>query len=183
MRKIIVNSMVFAAVVLLFSGPSWADVLCQKKNGILTARSTCKKKESQVDPATLGLVGPPGAKGDKGDKGDTGSAGPGAQWVFANKDGTILAQSGGIAVTRLGLGNYVVDFGSSVANKVLSLTQVCIDSSCPDVGGTQAGVCGGGAAGVTCGAPHNNANSVLVYMENTSNATGVVDLPFYLAAF
>src|SRR5262245_29610888 len=130
MNKILVMMAIIALV-----GVSRADVLCKKKSGVLLTRSSCKSKETQVNPATLGLVGPPGVKGDKGDKGD---AGPGAQWVLAGSAGSVIAQSGGITVTRISTGTYGVTFGSSVANKALTVTQVCLDSSCPDVGGAQA---------------------------------------------
>src|SRR5262249_48061112 len=89
-------------------GGGGAEVLCKNKKGVLAARSGCKGKETQVDPAALGLIGPKGDRGDtglvgpKGDKGDTGPAGLGARWALVKYDGTILAQSGGISVTTNG---------------------------------------------------------------------------------
>ncbi|HXJ36130.1 MAG TPA: hypothetical protein VMS22_19025 [Candidatus Eisenbacteria bacterium] len=44
-----------------------AAVLCQKRSGALFARESCKKRETVVDPASLGLVGP---KGDAGPAGE-----------------------------------------------------------------------------------------------------------------
>ena len=55
-----------------------APVLCQKKkSGAVVVRDpACKRKETAVDLAQFGALGP---KGDKGDKGDQGNAGvPGA---------------------------------------------------------------------------------------------------------
>lgn len=50
-------------------------MLCKKKkSGVVVVRDVCKKKESPLDVAQLGLVGP---KGDKGDKGDPGAPGAG----------------------------------------------------------------------------------------------------------
>jgi hypothetical protein len=57
-------------------------VLCARKNGALSVRQSCKKKESQVTSNELGLetgqgpAGPKGDKGDKGDRGDRGDIGP-----------------------------------------------------------------------------------------------------------
>jgi hypothetical protein len=58
-------------LVLAASGAQ-ATVLCQSKAGALFARTACKKKETVVDPAALGLRG---AKGDKGDPGTSGTNG------------------------------------------------------------------------------------------------------------
>lgn len=49
-----------------------ALVLCQKKSGAVFVRSTCKKKETRLDPVALGLQGPPGNTGAKGDPGPPG---------------------------------------------------------------------------------------------------------------
>ena len=69
---------IMLAIVLVgIWGQAEAAVLCQKKNGALFARDECKQKETQVDPATLGLQGPPGPKGDKGDPGPPGQQGTG----------------------------------------------------------------------------------------------------------
>jgi hypothetical protein len=50
-----------------------AAVFCKKKNGAVFIREACKSKETAVNLASFGAVGP---KGDKGDKGDNGAAGP-----------------------------------------------------------------------------------------------------------
>ena len=65
-----------SAAVLITATGTWsqAEILCRNKKGVLAARSTCKSKETQVDPAALGLIGPKGDKGDKGDKADPGPA-------------------------------------------------------------------------------------------------------------
>lgn len=57
-------------LILIADGPARADV-CRKRKGILLLRpGDCRKKETQVDSATLPLAG------DRGDKGPTGDPGP-----------------------------------------------------------------------------------------------------------
>ena len=47
-----------------------AAVLCARHSGALVMRSSgCQRTEARVDPAALGLQGPPGAKGDPGPRG------------------------------------------------------------------------------------------------------------------
>jgi hypothetical protein len=66
------HRIMLAAVLVGIWGHAEASVLCQKKNGALFARDECKRNEVQVDPASVGLQGPPGPKGDKGDPGVSG---------------------------------------------------------------------------------------------------------------
>ncbi|HXJ33535.1 MAG TPA: SUMF1/EgtB/PvdO family nonheme iron enzyme [Candidatus Eisenbacteria bacterium] len=42
------------------------EVLCTKRNGVVVARETCKKKEAPLDLAQFGAVGPPGPSGPDG---------------------------------------------------------------------------------------------------------------------
>lgn len=68
---------IMLAVVLVgIWGHAEASVLCQKKNGALLVREACKTGQTQVDPATLGLQGPPGPKGNQGIPGPQGPPGP-----------------------------------------------------------------------------------------------------------
>jgi hypothetical protein len=65
-----------AAFLLASGGPAAADVICQKRSGVLVVRATaCKKRETSLDVARLGAVGPKGDKGDPGDRGDPGAKG------------------------------------------------------------------------------------------------------------
>lgn len=57
------------ALAVAWAAPTPADVLCAKGSKI-AIRTACKKKETQLDLAQFGAVGP------KGDKGDPGPAGP-----------------------------------------------------------------------------------------------------------
>ena len=163
-----------AAVLVTVAGTSsQADVLCRNKKGVLASRSTCKAKETQIDPAALGLIGP---KGDKGDPG------PGARWVLVRGDGTIASQSGGITVTRTLPGRYYVGFGSSLEGKTLSATVACLDVTCSFSGAPQANICGTGAAGGDCDAQFDDPSFVGVFMQNTTQ-TDDEDEAFHLAVF
>ncbi len=56
------------AVVVLVAAtalPAGA-VLCRKKNGAVFERDACKRKETPLDPATIGAVGAPGEAGTAG---------------------------------------------------------------------------------------------------------------------
>ena len=61
------------ALLALPAARTDAAVFCKKKNGVVVIREACKSKETAVNLASFGAVGP---KGDKGDKGDDGAAGP-----------------------------------------------------------------------------------------------------------
>lgn len=63
----------FLAVWVLGCTAAAAEVLCRKRSGVIVAREACKKKETPLDLAQFGAVGP---KGDKGDPGDPGAPGP-----------------------------------------------------------------------------------------------------------
>ena len=76
---------VMAAVAVAMVGaalPARAVVLCQKRSGALFLRDACKRKETQVGPATFGATGatgptgPAGAAGLSGATGPTGAVGP-----------------------------------------------------------------------------------------------------------
>lgn len=54
----------FVGATLLAAFPAHALVLCSTKRGALRVREACRAKETQIDPAALGLQGP---KGDPGD--------------------------------------------------------------------------------------------------------------------
>ncbi len=73
MRRMMVlcGATVVAGAVLT----SEAAVLCKKKNGLVAVRdSACAKKETLVDPVSLGLQGPTGATGSQGPTGAAGTA-------------------------------------------------------------------------------------------------------------
>src|SRR5262245_25615214 len=95
-------------IALVGASPARGDVLICKRGRRLTLRETaCKRRETRLDAAQLGVTGPPG---------------PGARWALVNADGTVIAQSGGIAVTVASSGAYLLDFGASLAGKALGAT-------------------------------------------------------------
>jgi hypothetical protein len=60
--------------VLLIAVNAQAAVLCKTRDGTLKVRDACKRKETRLDPAVLGLL-TPGPKGDAGPQGDPGAPG------------------------------------------------------------------------------------------------------------
>jgi hypothetical protein len=105
---------------------------------------------------------PAGAKGPKGDKGDTGAAGaqgpagPGARWALVKRDGTILAQSGGISVANMFDGGYYLDFGSSVEGQGIVVSSAYLSTDSQNTAAPTAEVCGGGGDLVDCEATATN---------------------------
>ena len=67
-------------MAILFTGIARsvdAAVLCSNASGSVFVRAQCNANEQQLDPAALGLVGPPGPAGAVGPAGPTGPQGPG----------------------------------------------------------------------------------------------------------
>ena len=172
------SSAIISAVLLVVAAGTWAhaDVLCKSKKGMLASRATCKSKETQINPAALGLIGP---KGDKGDKGD---AGPGARWALVSGDGAIVAQSGGITVNHPNPGEYYVGFGSSLEGKTLAVTMACLDVTCDWSGAPQANICGAAPAGGDCAPAFDDTAHVGVFIQNTTQ-TALENESFHIAVF
>jgi hypothetical protein len=68
---------VATALAAATSSTTWvpsahAAVLCQKRSGVVVVRTACKKKETPLDLAQFGAVGPTGPIGPKGDQGPAG---------------------------------------------------------------------------------------------------------------
>ena len=169
------SACVFAAVIVAAATWAHADVLCKNKKGVLASRTACKSKETPVDPAALGLVGP---KGDKGDKGD---ASVSARWALVKGDGVIVAQSGGITVNRANPGHYYVGFGSSLEGRTLAVTSACLDD-CTFTGAPQANICGPAPAGGDCASAFDDTSHVGVFMQNPAQ-NGNADAAFHIAVF
>ncbi|MGZ4411141.1 MAG: hypothetical protein ACXVY8_03310 [Gaiellaceae bacterium] len=122
---------------------------------------------------------PAGAAGPAGPAGPQGPAGPTARWALVRADGTILAQSGGIAPTaKPSTGAYILDFGSSVVDKLI-LTSSANAAFVSDRGTVSAGPCGGTPEGSTCPAG-NDTNHVRVITRKAGDNTAE-DAPFYIA--
>jgi hypothetical protein len=104
---------------------------------------------------------------------------PRSQWALVNKDGQILAQSGGITIDagHASSGQYVLGFGSSVANRPVSVVSHYAD---PGLSGeASAAPCGNTAApgGVECAffSPQDETPSHLFVEMHNSAGT---DAPF-----
>lgn len=75
-------SLVVVSLVLSAAIAADAAVLCARRradgtfNSAVTIRETCTSKESALDPAALGLQGPPGPQGPEGPQGPAGPPGP-----------------------------------------------------------------------------------------------------------
>jgi hypothetical protein len=63
------RTFVALTILALLSTSAQAEVLCVTNRGALKARLECKPKETQVDPAALGLQGPQGPEGPAGPAG------------------------------------------------------------------------------------------------------------------
>ena len=66
--RVVIAGVVGAGMV----SPAVAAVICTKKSGVMVVRDACKKKETQVNLADFGAVGPKGDPGAVGPKGDPG---------------------------------------------------------------------------------------------------------------
>jgi hypothetical protein len=99
--------------------------------------------------------------------------------IAVQSNGTIADQSGGISVTALGSGSYVIDFGEDVSGRALMAAGVKA-RNIADVN-----LCNGGAGvGSDCSpfAPNDNQHvGVNTALAATTPAT-FTDLPFYVAA-
>src|SRR4030095_5541391 len=84
------------ALVLIaaMAAPVGAATLCANKKGALFERDgACKKKESTVDPVSLGLVGPPGPPGPQGTQGPAGPSNPNANTLNGLTASQIVSQA------------------------------------------------------------------------------------------
>jgi hypothetical protein len=75
-----------------------AATLCRNGKGALFSRDACKKKETVVDPASLGAIGPPGppgAQGAQGAQGPVGPSNPNANTLNGLTASQIVAQASG----------------------------------------------------------------------------------------
>jgi hypothetical protein len=133
-------------------------------------------KPGQLIP---GPVGPRGATGPAGAAGPVGPAGPSARWALVRRDGSIVAQSGGISPTaKPAAGIYILDFGASLAGKLLMVSSANAGDT-TDRGTVSVGMCGGSPEGGTC-PTGNDLNHLRVITRNKGdNSAG--DHPFYIA--
>jgi len=94
MRRGVAYAIVGAAVVIGVGGVAGAATVCKKRSGVLLFRAaSCKKKETAVQLADLGVTGPKGDTGTAGADGADGSPGGMRAWahVAANTTTPIAA--------------------------------------------------------------------------------------------
>jgi hypothetical protein len=133
---------------------------------------------NQIPRGPAGPAGPAGPPGPTGPAGPQGLPGPGAKWALVRPDGSIVAQSGGVSVAHPTGGQYILDFGASVAGKLIMASS----ARASDVefrGTVSAGPCGGTAEGGACPIG-NDLNHVLV-ITNNAGETAREDHAFYVA--
>jgi len=146
------------------------------KNGAVTAKKLHKKavtnkkiKNNAVDSAKIA----DGAVSREDQSPDQRTL-----WAAVQSNGTVADQSGGISVTALGSGSYVVNFGEDVSGRALVAAGVKFRNI------VDVNLCNGGAGvGSDCSpfAPNDNRHVGV----NTALAVGTVtdtNLPFYVAA-
>src|SRR5581483_4332589 len=136
-----------------------AALLCEKKSGAIFVRpSGCKKKETAIDPAALGLQGPPGAKGDVGAPGTPGAPGTAVAYAHVNADGTVDAAN-----------------SKNVTSANVSLDTLVVASSA--WGGL---VTSGGLAQAAVGDPAGDCSTAAQAVVVTQNGSGFTPLGFYV---
>jgi hypothetical protein len=67
--------LVVVGLLLALSSYANAEVFCREQNGAVFVRGECRKVETRLNAAALGLVGPLGPKGEKGERGPRGRQG------------------------------------------------------------------------------------------------------------
>jgi hypothetical protein len=147
------------------------------KNGAVTKKklhnkavTTKKVKDNAIDSAKIA---------DGAVSRDDQSADQRTLWAAVQSNGTIDDQSGGISVTALGTGSYVVDFGEDVSGRALVATgvnaRVIADAT----------LCNGGTGvGSDCSPEAPNDKQHVGVNTALAAATPAIltNLPFYVAA-
>jgi hypothetical protein len=167
-----------ATAILLgvLATPAVAALLCEKKSGAIFVRpSACKKKETTVNPAALGLQGPPGAKGDVGAPGTPGAPGSALAYAHVNADGTVdAANSKNVANANVSLDTSVLpsafcfhDLGFSFHSVVAMAAWGGLATS-------------GGIAQAAVGDPAGDCSTAAEAVVVTQNGSGLIPLGFYV---
>jgi hypothetical protein len=164
------------ALFVALGGTSIAAVSALPRNSVGTAQVKNGSllrvdfKKSQI---------PIGARGPAGAAGPAGPAGPGAKWALVSPQGSIIVQSGGITATaKPGPGQYILDFASAVAGKLI----IASSGRASDVefrGMVSAAPCGGTVEGNVCSV--GNDTNHLQVITNNAGETAREDHSFYVA--
>ncbi len=67
--------LVAVSLLVVLSAHASAEMFCRAQNGAVFVRGECRKAETRLNVAALGLVGPPGPKGERGEHGPRGPQG------------------------------------------------------------------------------------------------------------
>jgi hypothetical protein len=152
----------------------------QLRNGAVTAAKVRRHSlvASNFAPGQI-PPGPQGPQGAQGPQGPAGPSGAAAKWALVRPDGSIVEQSGGIALqAKPAAGQYILSFGSTVAGKLIIATGGYGNDSSDQRGETSAGPCGGGSDGIHCSASDNTSS---VFIQTRDNAGVPADHSFYVA--
>jgi hypothetical protein len=164
------------AAVSIVLPPNSVGTAQLKNNAVVSGKvQNGSLRRADFGPGQL----PAGPAGPQGPAGPAGPAGPGARWALVRPDGSVIAQSGGVTLTaKPGVGSYILDFGTSVAGKLLIVASA--RASDPDFRGTvSVSPCGGTTEGVACSAG-NDINHVNV-ITNDAGEKAREDHAFYVA--
>jgi hypothetical protein len=111
-RRILLETM-FPVLLGVAFGNAHAAMLCKAKNGALSLRDKCGKRQKRIDIAALQLQGPPGTPGTQGPPGAAGLQGPiGPQGPMGPQGATGPAGGVGVQVVD-SVGNIVGSFDGS----------------------------------------------------------------------
>jgi hypothetical protein len=179
------NAIALLALFLALGGTSFAAATLingkQIKNHTIARKKLTNKAIRQLKgnrgpagPAgAQGAPGAPGAPGAAGAPGAQGPPGPGARWAAVAPDGTIARQSGGIAVSNLSPGIYLINFGVDISHQLI-LTSNGFFNDGSFRGDIIAGTCGDAetiAPGFCAAAGANPLTTVVLVTTNTTNNT------------
>lgn len=95
---------VLAVGTLVTAGIAHGAVLCQRRSGAVVVRDACKKKETLLNLAEFGAVGP------KGDPGEPGAPGLARVYATIEANGNVVSKGGAmdVSVEKTGTGEYCV---------------------------------------------------------------------------
>ncbi|HEV7732004.1 MAG TPA: hypothetical protein VGR62_07575 [Candidatus Binatia bacterium] len=94
MVRFVIGTLLSAALI---AQSAHALVLCapKKGQGALSVRNACKKNQTVVDPASIGLEGLRGPEGPKGDDGQTSPVGVSGYEVVSSTQATVFVENSG----------------------------------------------------------------------------------------
>jgi hypothetical protein len=158
-----------------------AVVSSKVRNGSLLRADFRSGQIPRGATGAAGPAGPTGPAGATGAAGPTGPTGPTGRYAYVAKDGTIIAQSGGISLASTLNGWFYLNFGSDMTGKNIQVTSAYRNGDGGLRGGVLVTLCGGAPAGSDCTTSNNN-NTIAVGIENAAN-NDIEAHSFYIAVF